>query len=128
MTRVLHRPKRDEDVLLAACATSRPAPLATTLPPLPLGAPARSHAAMAELHAAEHTSAAADHHRYDPDRLLPRHAMVRRVAPARVLLDDIDAVTADVAAMLQARPELRHDHALLMALARVVAMLKGSVA
>lgn len=53
MTRLLHRPKRDEDVLLAACATSRPSPIATTLPPLPLGAPARAHAVLLDLRAAD---------------------------------------------------------------------------
>ena len=121
------KPRRhpEQAPLLAACATSRPSPIATTLPPLPLGAPARSHAAMAELRTADRAPVVADHHRYDPDRLLPRHAVVRRVTPARVVLDDIDTVTADVAAVLAARSELRHNAAVLMALAPVMAQLKG---
>lgn len=57
MTRLLHRPKRDEDVLLAACTSSRPAPVErprgvdAQRTPLPLGAPARSVAVLAGLRA-----------------------------------------------------------------------------
>ena len=47
--------------------------------------------------------------------------------PTRVL-DDLDVVTTDVAATLAARPELLHDHAVLMALAPLAGQLKAAEA
>lgn len=91
----------EQQLLLDACTTSAPAvrtgPIATTRTPLPLGTPPRSVGVLAELRAADRTTTA-DHRRYDPDRLLPRTAMVRRVVLERVPLDDIDTVTAAILA------------------------------
>lgn len=133
MTRLLHRPKRDEDVLLAACTTTRTAPIASTLPTLPtlpLGAPARSVAALRELR----TEAPVE-----PRTLGMRRPSAPRPLPGRDCIAYLTAVSAaihtdyerhldtlrvidDIAA---SAPDT---HTLAMALAPVVAMLKGLVA
>lgn len=160
MTRVLHRPRRDEAPVLAACTTSAPvrtAPIATTLRP----EPGISAEVLFDLRAddARDTSFAAARALLampmrdpaeDPQpitALIERAAHVRRSRDAafEALLtkgqarreqaaydewaSDTDAellaeCCADIAAALNARPELRHNTALLMALAPVVAMLK----
>ena len=120
LDRVRERIHPQELVKLRAAAESKPLPAAPAPKPIGWG---RDMIAFLRVEAP--AVPAADHHRYDPDRLLPRHAVVRRVTPARVVLDDIDTVTADVAAVLAARPELRHNAAVLMALAPVMAQLKG---
>jgi hypothetical protein len=86
MTRVLHHFRVDEAAI--PCATSAPVELppaaeTTQLPPLPLGAPARSVGVLAELHAADRTP---DPCRYDPNRLLPTSALVRQVRVDRVVI------------------------------------------
>lgn len=165
MTRVLHRPKRDEALLLAACTTSAPAvrtaPIATTLRP----EPGISAEVLFDLRAddARDTSFAAARALLampmrdpakDPQPITAlldraRHVMRSRDAAFEALLtedqarreqaaydtwaSDTDAellaeCCADIAAAVAARPELRHNTALLMAMAPVVAMLKGSVA
>ena len=120
LDRVRERIHPQELIELRAAAEAKPLPA----PPAPKP-PNWGRDMIAFLNAEAPIERAVDHRRYDPDRLLPRHATVRRVAPARVVLDDIDTVTADVAAALTARPELRHEHALLMYLAPIVAMLKA---
>lgn len=122
-SRLLERIHPTELIEARAAAESKPLPAAPAPKP-----PNWGRDMIAFLRVEAPAVPAADHHRYDPDRLLPRHATMRRVTPARVVLDDIDTVTADVARAFATRPELRHDTAVLMALAPIVAMLKGSVA
>lgn len=156
MTRLLHRPKRDEDVLLAACASSRPAPAvrasaADVLFDLraEFPTPGDLAAARAKLLVPLHRPASglpallaeAQHVMRSRDLAFEALMAERGQASAGRYADLAAATWVDatigrliaekataVADVFAARPELRHDHAVLMALAPVVAMLKGSVA
>lgn len=187
MTRLLHRPKRDEDVLLDACATSRPTSPAPTAAAAhlsrrrdrdrPIGfadvatypdpewadaAPGRYEVAglvpAGQLAAVPLTPALPP--RFDDPRVSPlpieeqieraQHVMRSRdIAFEAVITEDREGSAKRRAAMaaaswiddtagaelaesaaavldaVAARPGLRHDTALLMALAPIVAQLKG---
>lgn len=197
MTRILHRPRRDEAPLLDACATSRPAPVATAphlsrrrdrdrpvgfadvavlpdpewaragrnvsrysipglvpvgqLAEVPLTAPDED-AIFIELAAARAKLLAPLHRRTDNLPALyewSEHLSASRDTACAALAEEdrqrreditaeawvdeaagaeMAACVADIAQTLAAQPGLAHEHAVLMALAPVVALLKGLVA